>query len=52
MIIEQMNLISVVSSLNGITIGFGFSVAAGVFFGFYSALKTSRMDPVHALWSE
>ena len=39
-------------SLSAVFLGFVFSVSVGVFFGFYPALKASKLDPVDALRSE
>ena len=35
--------------VNAVILALGFSMAVGVFFGFYPAWKASRLDPITAL---
>jgi putative ABC transport system permease protein len=40
------------ASLDGLLLGFLFSVATGVFFGYYPAHKASKLRPIEALNAE
>jgi len=39
-------------TMNGLMLGLGFSVVTGIFFGYYPALKASKLKPIDALNKE
>ncbi len=48
-IVSKMGGWETIVSLNSILLAFGFSVAIGVFFGFYPANKAANLNPIDAL---
>lgn len=52
LMIPLLESFEAIYSFTGVVLSFCFSVLVGVFFGFYPALKASKLDPVEALRSE
>jgi len=44
--------IDFLATMDGLLLGLGFSVATGIFFGYYPALKASKLKPIDALNKE
>ncbi len=51
LVLSAMN-VTYLSSIEGIILGLGFSVATGIFFGYYPASVASRLKPLDALNTE